>query len=65
MAVAMNIHSGSKYAQGYKAAAEYIGKSESTVKRLRASKQLKGFKVGRDVRFEKSELDRYLSLQRD
>lgn len=43
---------------------EILGVSERTVFRLIKDKKLEGFKVGREWRFEPSDIDNFISRQR-
>lgn len=43
---------------------ERLGISESTFLRMIKRKELKGFKVGREWRFEESDIDNYIERQR-
>ncbi len=44
---------------------DMLGVSERTVLRLLKAKQLKGFKVGREWRFEDSDIQNYIKRQRE
>ncbi len=44
---------------------DMLGVSERTVLRMLKSKQLKGFKVGREWRFEESDIQDYIKQQRE
>jgi excisionase family DNA binding protein len=48
----------------YEAAASYLGTTSRHVRKLWASRELSGIKVGRLVRFDRRDLDAYVERQR-